>query len=86
MTVTVEFKGLNEGQEVGIITRNPPSIGQSSNDIWVSSQDDEGNVSWTLGSAGTGNFALEIVAVPEPSAILLSILGGAAFLLLRRRK
>ena len=86
VTVTVEFRGLNEGQEVGIITRNPPSIGQSSNDIWVSSQDDEGNVSWTLGSAGTGNFALEIVAVPEPSAILLSILGGAAFLLLRRRK
>lgn len=87
VTVTVEFRDLNEGQRVGIYTRNPPSIGQSSNDIWVSSQDDEGNVSWTLGrEAGTGNFALEIVAVPEPSAILLSILGGAAFFLLRRRK
>lgn len=86
-TLTVEFRNLNEGQQVGIYTRNPPSIGLSSNDIWVSSQDDEGNVSWNLGrNAGTGNFALEIVAVPEPSAILLSILGGAAFFLLRRRK
>lgn len=86
VTLTVEFRNLNEGQTVGIYTRNPPSIGQSSTDIWVSSQDDEGNVSWSLGNAGTGNFALEIVAVPEPSAILLSILGGAAFFLLRRRK
>ncbi len=88
VTVTVEFSGLNEGQEVGIITRNPPEPGQSSNDFWISTEDDEGNVSWTLrGIEGTtGNFALEIVAVPEPSAILLSILGAAAFLLLRRRK
>lgn len=88
VTVTVEFRGLNEGQEVGILTRNPPEIGLSSNDLWLSSTDEEGNVSWTLDNlAGTtGNFALEIVAVPEPSAILLSILGGAAFFLLRRRK
>lgn len=87
VTVTVEFRDLNEGQVVGIITRNPPTIGQSANDMWGSSQDDEGNVSWSfLEDAGTGNFALEIVAVPEPSSILLSILGGAAFLLLRRRK
>lgn len=86
VTVTVEFRDLNEGQTVGIYTRNPPSVGQSANDIWVSEQDDEGNVSWFLENAGTGNFALEIVAVPEPSAILLSILGGAAFFLLRRRK
>lgn len=87
VTVTVEFRNLNEGQTVGIYTRNPPTIGQSANDMWVSEQDDEGNVSWSfLEDAGTGNFALEIVAVPEPSAILLSILGGAAFFLLRRRK
>lgn len=88
VTVTVEFRDLNEGQEVGIITRNPPETGQSSNDFWISSEDAEGNVSWILrGIEGTtGNFALEIVAVPEPSAILLSILGGAAFFLLRRRK
>ena len=87
ITVTVEFRDLNEGQTVGIITRNPPTIGQSANDMWVSSQDDEGNVSWSfLEDAGTGNFALEITAVPEPSAILLSILGGAAFFLLRRKK
>ena len=87
VTVTVEFRDLNEGQTVGIITRNPSTIGQSANDMWGSSQDDEGNVSWSfLEDAGTGNFALEIVAVPEPSSILLSILGGAAFLLLRRRK
>lgn len=88
VTVTVEFRDLNEGQTVGIYTRNPPTVGQSSNDIWISEQDDEGNfVGWELGQeAGTGNFALEIVAVPEPSAILLSILGGGAFFLLRRRK
>lgn len=88
VTVTVEFSGLIEGQEVGIITRNPPGIGLSSNDLWISSEDDEGNVSWTLREINgtTGNFALEIVAVPEPSAILLSILGGGAFFLLRRRK
>ncbi len=87
ITVTVEFKDLNEGQTVGIYTRNPPTIGQSANDMWVSMEDEEGNVSWSfLEDAGTGNFALEITAVPEPSSILLSILGGAAFLLLRRRK
>lgn len=87
VTVTVEFRDLNEGQTVGIYTRNPPSVGQSANDMWVREQDDDGNVTWSfLEDAGTGNFALEIVAVPEPSAILLSIFGGAAFFLLRRRK
>ena len=82
--VSVQLDGVNPGQQVGPLLRNPPVIGQSANDIWIS----DGAGDWALAAipGATANFALEVVAVPEPSTVLLALLGGAALLGSRRFK
>ena len=82
--VSVQLSGLGASQEVGPLLRNPPVIGSSSDDIWIS----DGAGDWALASipGATANFAVEVVAVPEPSTVLLALLGGAALFGLRRMK
>ncbi len=82
VAVTVQLTGLAAGQSVGPLLRNPPIIGQSADDIWVS----DGAGDWALATipGASANFAVEIVAVPEPATVLLSILGGAALFGVRR--
>lgn len=84
VTVSVQLSGLAAGQQVGPLLRNPPIIGQSANDIWIS----DGAGDWALATipGSAANFAVEIVAVPEPATVLLSILGGAALFGFRRFK
>jgi len=82
--VSVQLSGLAAGQQVGPLLRNPPVIGESANDIWIS----DGAGDWALATipGASANFALEVVAVPEPATVLLSILGGAALFGFRRFK
>lgn len=78
VTVSVQLSGLKPDQNVGPLLRNSPTIGQSADDIWVS----DGAGDWALATipGAPANFAVEIMAIPEPSTVLLSILGGAALL------
>ena len=82
--VSVQLSGIAAGQQVGPLLRNPPIIGASADDIWIS----DGAGDWALASipGATANFAVEIVAVPEPATVLLSVLGGAALFGFRRFK
>ncbi len=82
--VSVELSGIAAGQQVGPLLRNPPIIGSSADDIWIS----DGAGDWALAAipGATANFAVEIVAVPEPATILLSVLGGAVLFGFRRMK
>ena len=82
--VSVQLSGLGGSQEVGPLLRNPPVIGSSSDDIWIS----DGAGDWALASipGATANFAVEVVAVPEPTTVLLALFGGAALFGLRRMK
>jgi hypothetical protein len=82
--VSVQLSGLAAGQQIGPLLRNPPVIGESANDIWIS----DGAGDWALATipGASANFALEVVAVPEPATVLLSILGGAALFGFRRFK
>ncbi len=84
VTVTVQLAGIAQDQTVGPLLRNPPIIGQSADDIWVA----DVNGDWALASipGASANFALEVVAVPEPATVILSILGGAALFGMRRFK
>ncbi len=87
VAVTVQLSGIADGQSVGPLLRNPPIIGASADDIWVSSGAAD-NLDWALATipGASANFAVEIVAVPEPSTVILSILGGAALFVARRRR
>ena len=82
--VSVQLSGVNQDQQVGPLLRNPPLIGQSADDIWISN----GSGDWSLANipGSTANFAVEIVAVPEPGTVLLSLVGGAALFWSARRK
>ena len=82
--VSVQLSGLGGSQEVGPLLRNPPVIGSSSDDIWIS----DGAGDWALASipGATANFAVEVVAVPEPTTVLLALFGGATLFGMRRMK
>lgn len=82
--VSLQLSGLAPDQQVGALLRNPPTHGQSADDIWIS--DTAGD--WALATipGASANFAIEVVAVPEPSSILLAILGGAVLFGARRMR
>jgi len=81
-TWTVQFLGMDGGDVVGLDIYSPPTVGQDYPDYW------ENNGGWQLMTnsvAPTMNFAAKIEAVPEPSTVTLSILGGLSILALARR-
>ena len=81
-TWTVQFQGMDGGDVVGLDIYSPPTVGQDYPDYW------ENNGGWQLMTNSvslTMNFAAKIQAVPEPSTVTLSILGGLSILTLARR-
>lgn len=82
--VSFQLSGLVADQQVGVLLRNPPTHGQSADDIWLSN----GAGDWALSTipGSSANFAIEVVAVPEPSSFLLAILGGALLFGVRRKR
>ena len=82
-TFTIEFDVAGT-QNVGLILRNPPSIGSSFDDVWVKT--DTGDWATRNIPAATANLAAQIGAVPEPSTVALSILGALALCGVARRR
>lgn len=88
---TVEFSGIPGAGSAGLTLSDPPTIGTSFDDYLENST--PGNVNtvefkqFTDGSAA--NFsavALGDLTVPEPTVLSLGLVGGLAFLRMRRRK
>ncbi|MSU21800.1 MAG: PEP-CTERM sorting domain-containing protein [Pedosphaera sp.] len=84
-TWSVNFTGIEAGEEVGLVLNSPPTIGSSPSDYW---QLDNGV--WTTGQvdggAVQGSFAARVTAVPEPSSLALGAFGALAFLSYLSRK
>lgn len=80
-TWSVAPSGVAGAEVFGLKLYNPPVVGSSFNDIW---QKDGGD--WVLKQipGNVANFGAQLVAVPEPGAVTLLALGGAALLLRRR--
>lgn len=81
-TWTVQFRGMTNGDVVGLDIYSPPSVGNDYKDYW------QNNGGWQLitnGVVSSMDFAARIQAVPEPSTITFSILGGLTILTLARR-
>lgn len=87
MTWSVQFIGMNPSDSVGVDLYSPPTVGGNYSDYWQNT----GVGGWSLmtNSAGAIDFAAEMQAAPEPSSLLLGLLGGMGMLLgvgrLRRR-
>ncbi len=81
MTWSVQFRGMEADDSVGLDIYSPPVVGASYPDYW------QNNGGWTLMTNGVPmNFAARMQAVvPEPSAVTLLILGGLSMLTLARR-
>jgi hypothetical protein len=81
-TWTVQFQGLGANDTAGLDIFGPPTVGSSYPDYWE-------NVSgtWTLKTNVIPvNFAARFEAVvPEPSGVVLAILGGLGLVLFGRR-
>jgi|JI102314A2RNA_FD_contig_71_1150808_length_951_multi_2_in_0_out_0_1 hypothetical protein len=71
-----------EGAEVfGLKLYDPPTVGQSFDDLW---QVVGGEWQLSQVTGNVANFGAQLIAVPEPSVMTLLGLGGAALLLRRR--
>lgn len=85
-TWVLEFQGVPSGETAGLALFGPTTVGYNYHDAWENS-----GSGWALDVAGTGNPALEFgavitgTAVPEPSTIVLGVMGACAFLARRRK-
>lgn len=81
-TWTVQFRGLGAGDAAGLDIFDPPITGFSYPDYW-----ENVSGSWTLKTNVVNmNFAARFDAVvPEPSGVVLAILGGLGLMLAGRR-
>ena len=87
MTWSVQFQGMGATDSLGVDIYSPPVVGQNYDDYW---EYDSANNVWTLlqnPSAPNGqmNFGALMEAVPEPSALALSLVGGLSILAMTRR-
>ncbi len=83
-TWTVQFSGLGPSGSAGVDLYNPPTTGSDYNDYWYNN-----GTSWDLMAATNGtpvNFAARINATPEPSTLLLGLLGGLTLLGVKWRR
>jgi hypothetical protein len=63
-TWTVEFKGLSgvDGEQAGLLFRDPPSIGESFDDFWMRTSN-----GWALFQSGSelvSNFGARVIGIP----------------------
>lgn len=85
MTWSVQFRGMGATDTVGVDLYSPPVIGQSYDDYW---QNDGTELSpdWKLMTNSLPmDFGTRFYAVPEPSSLSLTLLGGFGILTLLRR-
>jgi hypothetical protein len=87
MTWTVQFQGLGAGDSLGVDLYGPPTVGGNFGDFWQ-----KVGTSWMLTTNSlvppNGSFAADMIAVavvPEPSTVVLSVLGGLGLLTAVRR-
>ncbi len=82
ITWSVQFSGMASDDSVGVDIYSPPVVGQDYPDYWQNSG------GWTLmtNSVATDmDFAAKMDAVPEPSALALSLCGGLGVFFWGRR-
>jgi len=81
-TWTVQFRDMEVNETVGVDLFDPPTVGQAINDYW-----EYNGASWSLltNNVLPMNFAAKFDAVvPEPSGLLLALMGGVGVFLFGR--
>ena len=83
MTWSVQFRGMQPTDTLGVDIYCPPAVGWNWNDYW------ENLSGWALlqnmnAPNGQMNFGAYMEAVPEPSAVAILLIGGGMMLLARR--
>ncbi len=93
MTWTVQFSGLDADDSAGLDVFDPPVVGSSPaqennrlDDYWEFSGGSWALKTNSIGGVGVNmNFAARFEAVPEPSTVILGVLGGLGLLVVGRR-
>lgn len=84
-TWSVQFSGMAAGDDVGLPLYFPPNVGNQPTDDWLNN-----NGTWQINESTSGlpltfSARFEGYAVPEPSAVILSVIGGLGLFALVRR-
>jgi hypothetical protein len=84
-TWSVQFQGIDAGEEAGLSIFGPPTVGNAYPDYW-----ENNGGTWTLKTLSgipTGvDFGAQFTAVPEPSTVTLGLLGLVGLVGLTWRK
>ncbi len=89
LTFTVQFSGMGAGDQVGVDLYSPPTVGSMFTDYWLNTGS-PGSPNWELLKDANG-VPIDIgqewmgTAVPEPSTLALSLVGGFGLLIAVRR-
>ena len=79
ITYTVQFTGVETGEQIGLVFYGTPEIGASTDDIW-----EKINGVWTTERFGPDTIAnfgsLAMTVVPEPTTLVYGLLAGVAWL------
>ena len=86
MTWSIQFTGMEAGDSVGLDIYSPPTIGHDYPDYWAN----DGGGWMLMTNSVPMDFAAQFNAIPEPSVLTLSVVGGLGILgfayRLRRRE
>ena len=81
---TVKFSGIDANEHAGLLYYNPPTVGSSFDDYWISNG--QGGFILVDTDGIVDNFGAQLTAVPEPSTIALILAGASAFGITRIRR
>jgi hypothetical protein len=88
MTWTVQFRGMGAGDSLGVDLYGPPTVGGNFGDFWQ-----QVGSSWMLTTNSlvppNASFAADMIAIatiPEPSTVVLSVLGGLGLMAAASRR
>ena len=85
-TWTVQFAGVDLGEQAGLLVFDPAIVGSSFDDFWVKNTDGSWSTFLIDGGATPGNFNAKVIAVPEPTTLAFALSMGVAWLGFRSYK
>jgi hypothetical protein len=79
-TWTVQFTGVTDTEQVGLLFYDPPTVGSSFDDYWEYADGAWTTKRFSTSGGPVANFGAQATAVPELSTLQYALMSGLAFM------